>query len=206
MNARHRNTLLTALLVFLAALLFTVPAFAQEATQAADTVAATQEATDTGGVNVNINTGSDSASETSGGDSIPWETLSAIALLLGGGYGIARIIDGIRSNKKAIAELETRADKVPETAASAVVKAAEVVESGARLMKELFDRIPAASKPASELDLSSVPTEALRSELAQRANATVAGNAEKPRIYTNDPTKPLPPVRLNPGNPTNFED
>lgn len=203
---RNQNRILLIALLILAALLFTVPvAFAQDQTPAPqDTAVATQEATVVPPVNVNINTGGE-ASETSG-DGIPWETLSAIALLVGGGYGLARIIDGIRSNRKAVAELESRADKFPDLTASAVVKAAEVVESGAKLMKELFDRIPAASKPTDVLDLSTVPTEALRSELAQRANATVAGNASAPRVYTNDPTKPLPPVRFNPGAPADSED
>lgn len=134
-----------------------VPAFAQDITATAE---ATQT-TDTGGGE----SGETDSIEDSG---IPWNVVSVIVLALAGAYSIPRIIDSVRRDPKAIAEIESRANTVPDAAATTLVKAAEVVQSGALLIKEAFDRIPAASKPPGEVDLSLVDYNLLVTELNRR--------------------------------------
>lgn len=154
------------LLVILMALLMALPALAQDET-IEPTAVSTQEPSP---VNVNINTDNGANDDLPEGNvSIPgWSIIVVIVLGIAGGASLPGIIDRIRGNPAAIAEIESRADTLPQEVTDALVKVAEVVESGARLIKEAADRTPAASKQPVAVILKQIDTADLLAELRTR--------------------------------------
>lgn len=148
------------LLCVLFALLLALPLLAQDETV---TPVATQEASP--GVNIEVNPpATDPLPE--GNVSIPgWSIVVVVVLAIAGGASLPSIIDRIRGDESAIAEIEVRANQLPPEILNAFVRVSEVVESGARLVREAADRIPAKEKPA---EITLIPSEVLRNELIRR--------------------------------------
>lgn len=166
MNTRNRF-LFVALLVLLAAFLFTVPAvFAQDGTPAPlETVAATAEATPAPDVPPVIpanNTGSILL------------VVGAILAIVAGGGGILSMVERFRQNRQAVEATEQLGDSVPRPIAEKLIEVIKILSTTGTIAIEALDGIPAASKiQAQSASLSQVSSEALAGELRKRTGWTV---------------------------------
>lgn len=160
--------LLLSILAVLSSAVLTV--YAQEVTKEA-APAATADPTAAAGVNVNINTQKQDEAPAPGG--VPWDVISVIVVSLAGAYTLPRIIDSIRKDPNAIASIETRVEALPEPLVSTGHRAAEILESAARLLIEATDGIKAASKPPEAFDLKTVSEPAFDTEAVRRGYRSI---------------------------------
>lgn len=107
-----------------------------------------------------------------GNVSIPgWSIVVVIVLGIAGGASIPGLIERVRRDPRAIAEIETRVEALPEPVVSGMHQVGVFLESAAKLLTEASDKMAAANKPPEKPNLSLVTTAELNAELARRTTA-----------------------------------
>lgn len=159
MNIWKRNTLLMVLM--LSVFWLALPAFAQDGTlepASVQTAAATAEP----------GTGGEPDEPVSPLAQIPWAIIGIFVTGAAGMWKLPQIIEAIKSDKKAIAEAEARANALPAAFRDGLHKFSEVVEAAAGVIKEASDGVAAANKPPEKVDIKQVPQDVLDAEIRRR--------------------------------------
>lgn len=132
-------------------------------------IVVTQPSDDSGNDGDTDETDEDTTDLPEGNVSIPgWSIVVVIVLGIAGGASVPGLIDRIRRDPRAIAEIEQRTSQLPAPVTDAANKFAQGLESFAGLLKEATDKIAAANKPSEAVNLSGVSSTELRTELIKR--------------------------------------